>query len=56
MRSAKRATASVAPSGSASIGGSLIDGPGKAKVRSAATLWVGAAPAGASASVGSQPT
>ena len=37
-----RATAILAPSGSASVGGSLIDGPGNTSVRSAATLWVGA--------------
>ena len=33
----------VLPNGSASIGGNLIDAPGNTKVRSAATLWVGAA-------------
>ena len=56
MRSSKRTTATRAPNGSASSGGNLIDGPGKAKVRNAATLWVGGAPGGASALAGSQPT
>ena len=40
--SCSRATATCAPSGSASVGGSLIEGPGNTKVRSAATLCVGA--------------
>ena len=38
-----RTTVSVVPITSVSTGGNLIEGPGKAKVRSAVTLWVGAA-------------
>jgi len=37
-------------------GGSLIDGPGKASVVSAMTLWVGGLAGWASALSGSQPT
>ena len=51
-----RAIASRAPSGSASTGESLIEGPGNTKVRNAETLCVTAAPGGASAFAGSQPT
>ena len=40
-----------APIGSVSTGGSLIDGPGNANVRSAVTLCVGAAPGLASARI-----
>ena len=49
-----RAIASRQPNGSASIGGSLIDGPGNTQVRSAATLCVGAG-AGGAQRVGRQP-
>ena len=38
------------------VGGSLIEGPGNASVRSAVTLWVGAARGATSAFAGSQPT
>ena len=41
-----RTTDSMAPSGSASIGMSLMSGPGSTSVRSAATLWVMAGPGG----------
>ena len=40
------------PNGSAPSGGSLMSGPGNRKVRSAVTLWVGAAPSGSSACAG----
>ena len=39
--SSTRMISSRAPSGSVSTGGSLIDGPGNAKVLSAVILWVG---------------
>ena len=45
-----------APIGSVSIGGSLIEGPGNANVRSAVTLCVGAAAGLPSAASGIQPT
>ena len=51
-----RATATSAPIGSVSIGGSLIDGPGNANVRSAVTLCVGAAKGLPSAASAIQPT
>ena len=56
MRSSQRATATRAPNGNASRGASLIEGPGKTKVRNATTLCVGGAPGGASALAESQPT
>ncbi len=54
--SCSRATVTCAPSGSASVGGSLIDGPGKTSVRNAATLWVGGAPGASSIAAGRKPT
>ena len=54
--SCSRATAIRAPSGSASMGGSLIEGPGNTNVRSAATLCVGAGPGASKAAAGSHPT
>ena len=51
-----RATVSVVPISSVSTGGSLIDGPGNAKVRIAVILWVGDADGFDSARSGSQPT
>ena len=45
-RSCSRVTASRLPSGGIATGGSLIEGPGNASVRSAVTLCVGAARGG----------
>ncbi len=55
-RSCSRVTASLAPSGGITTGGSLIEGPGNASVRSAVTLCVVAARGASSAFAGSQPT
>ena len=55
-RSSCLAIASRAPIGSATVGGSLMSGPGKPSVRGTMTLWVGAGPAGPSAFADSQPT
>ena len=58
--SSLRVTETSAPSGKVAAGGSLIEGPGKPKVRSAETLWVdvrfGVAFAMPSAPSGIQPT
>ena len=51
-----RTTVTLAPIDSVSTGGSLIEGPGNANVRSAVTLCVGAAAGFASAASGIQPT